>query len=75
MATATYTDKQAATTRPPWLYLPTRHGRNPQVKTPLPCSLAPQPSREVDENSPPGTAVGKPVTAGDAGDILTYSSK
>ena len=29
-------------------------------------------SREVDENSPPGTAVGQPVTAGDAGDILTY---
>ena len=30
-------------------------------------------NREVDENSPPGTAVGKPVKAGDAGDILTYS--
>ena len=29
--------------------------------------------REVDENSAPGTAVGKPVTAGDAGDILTYT--
>ena len=30
-------------------------------------------SREVDENSPPGTARwGQPVTAGDAGDILTY---
>ena len=30
-------------------------------------------TREMDENSPPGTNVGKPVTAGDAGDILTYS--
>ena len=30
-------------------------------------------SRDVDENSPPGTAVGKPVKASDApGDILTY---
>ena len=27
----------------------------------------------MDENSPPGTNVGKPVTAGDAGDILTYA--
>ena len=33
----------------------------------------PPTDREVDENSLPGTAVGKPVTAGDAGDILTYS--
>ena len=30
-------------------------------------------SRNVKENSPPGTAVGKPVTAGDAGDVLTYT--
>ena len=30
-------------------------------------------NREVDENSPPDTAVGKPVKAGDAGDILTYT--
>ena len=30
-------------------------------------------TRSVDENSPPGTNVGKPVTAGDAGDILTYT--
>ena len=30
-------------------------------------------SRSVDENSPPGTPVGVPVAAGDAGDILTYS--
>ena len=30
-------------------------------------------TREMDENLPPGTEVGKPVTAGDAGDILTYS--
>ena len=30
-------------------------------------------SRSVDENSPPGTPVGAPVAAGDAGDILTYS--
>ena len=29
--------------------------------------------RTVKENSPPGTTVGKPVTAGDAGDILTYT--
>ena len=32
-----------------------------------------QQTREVNENSPPGTKVGKPVTAGDAGDILTYA--
>ena len=30
-------------------------------------------TRRVKENSPSGTAVGKPVTAGDAGDVLTYS--
>ena len=30
-------------------------------------------TRDVDENSPPGTNVGKPVAAGDAGDILTYT--
>ena len=31
-------------------------------------------TREVDENSPPGTAVGKPVKASDtAGEILTYT--
>ena len=30
-------------------------------------------TRSVNENSPPGTNVGKPVAAGDAGDILTYS--
>ena len=29
--------------------------------------------RTVKENSPPGTNVGKPVAAGDAGDILTYT--
>ena len=29
--------------------------------------------RSVNENSPPGTNVGKPVTAGDAGDVLTYT--
>ena len=29
-------------------------------------------TRRVKENSPSGTAVGKPVTAGDAGDVLTY---
>ena len=27
----------------------------------------------MKENSPPGTNVGKPVTAGDAGDVLTYT--
>ena len=32
-----------------------------------------QVSRSVNENSPPGTNVGEPVAAGDAGDILTYS--
>ena len=30
-------------------------------------------SRTVKENLPKGTAVGKPVTAGDAGDVLTYT--
>ena len=30
-------------------------------------------ARSVNENSPPGTNVGKPVTAGDAGDVLTYT--
>ena len=30
-------------------------------------------NRTVKENSPPGTNVGKPLTAGDAGDILTYT--
>ena len=30
-------------------------------------------ARNVKENSPPGTNVGKPVAAGDAGDILTYT--
>ena len=31
-------------------------------------------TREVDENSPPGTAIGKPVKASDtAGEILTYT--
>ena len=30
-------------------------------------------ARTVKENSPPGTNVGKPVAAGDAGDILTYA--
>ena len=32
-----------------------------------------QQTRNVNENSPPGTKVGEPVTAGDAGDILTYT--
>ena len=33
-----------------------------------------QVGRKVDENSPPGTNVGKPVTANDAsGDVLTYT--
>ena len=33
-----------------------------------------QVDRKVDENSPPGTNVGKPVTANDApGDVLTYT--
>ena len=30
-------------------------------------------ARSAKENSPPGTNVGKPVAAGDAGDILTYT--
>ena len=30
-------------------------------------------ARSVNENSSPGTNVGKPVTAGDAGDVLTYT--
>ena len=30
-------------------------------------------TRTVKENSPTGTNVGKPVTAGDAGDVLTYT--
>ena len=30
-------------------------------------------ARSINENSPPGTNVGKPVTFGDAGDILTYT--
>ena len=30
-------------------------------------------TRKVKENSPSGTAVGKPVVAGDAGDVLTYT--
>ena len=30
-------------------------------------------ARKVKENSPPGTNVGKPVAAGDDGDILTYT--
>ena len=30
-------------------------------------------ARNVKENSPPGTNVGKPVAAGDAGDILSYT--
>ena len=30
-------------------------------------------NRTIDENSPLGTNVGKPVAAGDAGDILTYT--
>ena len=30
-------------------------------------------TRKVKENSPPGTKVGKPVTAGDEGDVLTYT--
>ena len=30
-------------------------------------------TRRVKENSPSGTAVGKPVVAGDAGDVLTYT--
>ena len=30
-------------------------------------------ARSVDENSPPGTRVGKPVTAIDTGDKLTYT--
>ena len=32
-----------------------------------------QVARKVKENSPPGTNVGKPVTPGDAGDVLTYT--
>ena len=30
-------------------------------------------TRKIKENSPPGTKVGKPVTAGDEGDVLTYT--
>ena len=39
----------------------------------LPVFPTPAVGRSVDENSPPGTKVGKPVTAGDAGDVLTYT--
>ena len=66
----------------PWMhwYRPTRSGRRQRVRTLPPCSqivipirLGSQQIREVNENSPPGTKVGKPVAAGDAGDILTYA--
>ena len=51
---------------------------HPVRKAPAGGNAAPEFSvgetaRKVKENSPSGTAVGKPVTAGDAGDILTYS--
>ena len=39
----------------------------------IPVPTDANPTRKVKENSPLGTNVGKPVTAGDAGDILTYS--
>ena len=50
-----------------------RSGRCPLEATLLPSSLLTTANRTVKENSPPGTNVGKPLTAGDAGDILTYT--
>ena len=70
-ATATYTDGHGS-------------DKNAQVVTPhmvraVPAAnnadpVFPDEDRKVDENSPPGTKVGKPVVANDAaGDVLTYT--
>ena len=72
-ATATYTDKhgddKTAMAVSAHAVRAVPAGRNSSPVFPG----TPPTNREVDENSPLGTAVGKPVTAGDAGDILTYS--
>ena len=62
------TPTSTATTRPPWPCRPMRSGRNRLAGTPLLCSQTQitRSTRSVNENSPPGTNVGKPVTAGDA---------
>ena len=71
-ATVTYTDEHGAgktamaTSAHPARAKPAGTNASPD----FPSSAA---NREVNEKSPPGTAVGMPVTAGDAGDILTYS--
>ncbi len=72
-ATATYTDKHGS-------------GKTAMAVSANPVRLEPsganstpvfpdgaQQTRKVKENSPFGTSVGKPVAAGDAGDILIYS--
>ena len=62
-----------AKTRPPWRFRPIQSGRSQLAITPPPVFTGAILTRKVKENSPRGTNVGKPVTAGDAGDILTYS--
>ena len=72
--TATYTDKHGDDKTAMAVSAHARSGRSPPVITPPLCSRRWHGIvRKVKENSPPGTNVGKPVTAGDAGDILTYS--
>ena len=68
------TPTSTVTTRPPWRSRPSRPGRKPVGGNSAPVfSAGTTDTRRVKENSPPGTAVGKPVKAGDAGDILTYT--
>ena len=71
--TATYNDKHdddktaMATSAHPVRKAPAGGNSAPEF------SVGATDTRRVKENSPSGTAVGKPVTAGDAGDILTYT--
>ena len=68
-------------TRPRWRCQPTPSGRCPLEATlrlssqdaDTPEDGADPQTRTVKENSPPGTNVGKPVTAGDSVDVLTYT--
>ena len=78
-ATATYTDKHGddktamAVTAHVVRAVPAGQNAAPKFPDAENDNTADPQTREVKENSPPGTAVGKPVDAGDAGDVLTYT--
>ena len=77
-ATATYTDEHGedktamAVSAHMVRAVPAGQNAAPVFRDEDDTSADTEASRKVKENSPPGMAVGKPVTAGDEGDILTY---